>query len=81
MVSNSGDYSSTFKTKTGIPTDPELTSYGVDQAKQLAAYLANLGEKKPDLLISSPYYRCVQTSEPLAVALGLPIELIEFGMW
>ena len=48
-----------------------LTSPGRAQALALASWLS--AEPVPRLL-SSPYTRCVQTLEPLADKLGLPIE-------
>ncbi len=36
-----------------------------------------LAEFKIERIVSSPYLRCVQTVEPLAIALGLEIELDE----
>ncbi|EPS41234.1 hypothetical protein H072_4827 [Dactylellina haptotyla CBS 200.50] len=79
VVSNSGEYNATIKSPTGIPSDPPLTSYGVDQAKQLGAYLATL-DIKPQQIYSSPYYRCLQTSEPIAKELGLGIQGVDGGI-
>ncbi|GAA5893177.1 hypothetical protein JCM6882_003905 [Rhodosporidiobolus microsporus] len=72
---------------TGIPRDPPLSSHGVDQAKELAAFLKEeLGvssreeaEKEGVFLLSSPLYRCVQTATPTAEALDLPI-FVEPGL-
>ncbi len=47
-----------------------LTSEGVAQAEALADELTRLG---PVLIVSSPYLRAVQTVEPTAVALGVPV--------
>ncbi|KAF3926858.1 hypothetical protein ABW20_dc0103589 [Dactylellina cionopaga] len=79
VVSNDGEYNATIKSPTGIPSDPPLTSYGVDQAKQLGAHLASL-EIKPQQIYSSPYYRCLQTSEPIAKQLGISIQGVEGGI-
>ena len=49
-----------------------LTKSGAVQAKTLAAALAGLSITR---IITSPYARCVQTVEPLAERLGLPIEI------
>jgi 8-oxo-dGTP diphosphatase len=51
-----------------------LTKSGANQAKTLAAALANLSITR---IVTSPYARCVQTVEPLAERLGLPIEIDE----
>jgi transcription factor C subunit 7 len=51
------------KTPTGIPTDPPLTSKGVEQSKELAEYLCNI-EPPVDRIYSSPFYRCLQTLKP-----------------
>jgi len=52
------------------PPDPEryLTEEGVDKTKQVAKAIAALGIT-PDLLLSSPYVRAMQTSEIFANAL------------
>jgi transcription factor C subunit 7 len=51
------------KTPTGIPTDPPLTSKGVEQSKELAEYLCNI-EPPIERIYSSPFYRCLQTLKP-----------------
>lgn len=48
-----------------------LTKRGRREADALAARLA---DDPPSRLVSSPYVRCLQTLEPLALALALPIE-------
>jgi phosphohistidine phosphatase len=52
------------------PPDPEryLTEEGLDKTKQVAKAIAALGIT-PDLLISSPYVRAMQTAEIFANAL------------
>ncbi|GAA5912474.1 hypothetical protein JCM8208_006611 [Rhodotorula glutinis] len=78
---------SVWKSPTGIPRDPPLSSHGVDQAKELAAFLKEeLGvtskeeaRDKGIVILSSPLYRCVQTATPTAQALDLPI-FIEPGL-
>ncbi|BGP36116.1 hypothetical protein JCM10449v2_000012 [Rhodotorula kratochvilovae] len=72
---------------TGIPRDPPLSAHGVDQAKELAAFLrdelgvssAEEAREKGVVVLSSPLYRCVQTATPTAEALGVPI-FIEPGL-
>jgi phosphohistidine phosphatase len=51
------------------PPDPEryLTKEGIDKTKQVAKAIATLGIT-PDLLISSPYTRAMQTAEIFANA-------------
>jgi len=48
-----------------------LSSRGVLQAKDLAERLADDGAAR---VVSSPYVRCVQTVEPLAALIGVPVE-------
>ena len=48
-----------------------LTKPGRAQAKALVELL---GERRPALLASSPYVRCVETLEPLAERSGLPVQ-------
>ena len=51
------------------PADPErfLTEEGIDKTKQVAKRIAGF-KIKPDLLISSPYVRAMQTAELFAAA-------------
>jgi 8-oxo-dGTP diphosphatase len=48
-----------------------LDARGRDQAAELVELLLPLGIRR---VITSPYVRCVETVEPLAAALGLPLE-------
>lgn len=59
------------------PPDPDryLTEEGVEKTKQVAKGVAALGAT-PDLLISSPYVRAMQTAEIFAAALEYPKEKI-----
>jgi phosphohistidine phosphatase len=52
------------------PPDPEryLTEEGIEKTKRVAAAVASLGAS-PDLLLSSPYVRAMQTAEIFAAAL------------
>ncbi|CCE30929.1 related to transcription initiation factor [Claviceps purpurea 20.1] len=43
--------------------DPSLTSYGIDQSKELGAHLMTL-DPGVDKVYSSPFYRCLQTMSP-----------------
>ncbi|BGP12110.1 hypothetical protein JCM10213_004063 [Rhodosporidiobolus nylandii] len=85
----------TWTSPTGIPRDPPLSAHGVDQAKELAAFLEKeLGieegmseeERKARIegtwVLSSPLYRCCQTATPTASTLSLPL-LVEpaLGEW
>ncbi|KAK0554184.1 hypothetical protein OC846_002195 [Tilletia horrida] len=56
------------------PRDPPLTAHGLDQATELASFFQS-SDAPPQLIISSPYYRTVQTSLPTSKALNLPIHL------
>ena len=58
------------------PSDPPLSALGHRQARETAAAVAELPRfdwEKPDLILASPYLRVLQTAQPLAHALGLPI--------
>ncbi|KAJ7597083.1 phosphoglycerate mutase-like protein [Mycena floridula] len=71
---------SNWKSETGLARDPPLASYGVSQAQELADYFVSLPEdERPTAIFSSPYYRCLQTSQPVARALGIPI-FVEHGI-
>lgn len=59
---------------TGIDSDPPLAPHGVEQAKELAKYITSLDEK-PQFILTSPFYRCVETAEPVSEALDIPIVL------
>lgn len=56
------------------PHDPPLRADGLAQARAVAARLAQEGITR---IVSSPLARAAQTAQPLADALGLPIERIE----
>jgi phosphohistidine phosphatase len=53
------------------PPDPEryLTEEGIEKTKRVAAAVAAL-DAAPDLFLSSPYVRAMQTAEIFATALG-----------
>ena len=55
------------------PPDPEryLTEEGIEKTKRVAAGVASLSAA-PDLLLSSPYVRAMQTAEIFASALDYP---------
>ncbi|KAF8501901.1 histidine phosphatase superfamily [Gautieria morchelliformis] len=64
----------TWESPTGTPRDPPLAAYGERQAKELADYFASLSaEDRPTAIFSSPFYRCLQTSAPVAAALDVPV--------
>lgn len=54
----------------GIP-DPSLTRRGIEQAADAAAQIAKLGRTKR--IITSPYWRTLQTAEIIADHLKLPV--------
>jgi broad specificity phosphatase PhoE len=56
---------------TGDDTLRPLDERGLRQALALR----NLSQRAIGRIVSSPYRRCVETVEPLADALGLPVEL------
>jgi len=55
----------------GDDRDRPLTASGTMQADALGE---RLGSVRPPRLVSSQFVRCVQTLEPLAARLGLPVE-------
>src|ERR1700741_4471808 len=59
------------------PADPEryLTEEGIEKTEQVAKSIAALGIN-PDLFVSSPYVRAMQTAEILAAALQYPKQKI-----
>jgi phosphohistidine phosphatase len=59
------------------PPDPEryLTEEGIEKTKRVAAALAAF-KAAPDLLLSSPYVRAMQTAEIFAAALDYPKQKI-----
>ncbi|GAA5910558.1 histidine phosphatase family protein [Sporobolomyces salmoneus] len=79
----------TWTSPTGVPRDPPLSAHGVDQAKELAAFLKDeVNVTKEDIkegkvmLFSSPLYRCVQTAKPTSETLSLPIHIEDgLGEW
>jgi 2,3-bisphosphoglycerate-dependent phosphoglycerate mutase len=56
----------------GQAPEAPLTDQGLAQAERLADFLAPLA---PERIVSSPFRRAVQSVEPLAARLGLPIDL------
>jgi broad specificity phosphatase PhoE len=52
--------------------DPRLTPLGQAQAEQAARTFHNQGIRR---ILTSPYTRALQTAAPLAMALGLPVEV------
>ncbi|KAI5119993.1 hypothetical protein M0805_004436 [Coniferiporia weirii] len=68
------------KSVTGLPRDPPLAAYGESQANELAQYFMSLsGEERSTAILSSPYYRCLQTAAPTSAALDIPI-YVEHGL-
>lgn len=59
---------------TGIDSDHILAGHGEEQAKELAAFIQTEADK-PELVFSSPFYRCIQTSLPISEALHTSINV------
>ena len=59
---------------TGIPSDPALASYGVQQAHELADKLITLQPKISRIYVS-PFYRCIETVKPFVDKLGGEAEI------
>ncbi|CAH2450997.1 RNA polymerase III transcription initiation factor complex subunit [Komagataella phaffii CBS 7435] len=57
---------------TGIDSDSPLAEHGIEQAHQLASYLVSI-DPKPDMILTSPFYRCIETSQPIAESLDIDI--------
>lgn len=68
---------------TGIDSDPVLAPHGVDQAVELSVHIKSLPDsEKPQFIVSSPFYRCVETAQPIAKALGLKVAIDRgIGEW
>lgn len=64
-----GQYTASIPSPTGIPSDPALAGKGVDQAKELAAHFKTL-EPPIQRFYSSPFYRCIQTILPAVKAIS-----------
>ncbi len=56
------------------PADPELSAEGHEQSARLATYLKS---ESIDAIYSSPMKRAVQTAEPLAQKMNLPISIVD----
>jgi broad specificity phosphatase PhoE len=48
-----------------------------DRGRRQALALRSLADRRVTRIVSSPYVRCVETVEPLAATLGLPIDVDE----
>jgi broad specificity phosphatase PhoE len=56
--------------------DPGLDASGREQATAVAARLLGLARaERPSRVVSSPLRRCRETAQPLADALGVPVEI------
>jgi len=65
---------------TGVAKDPPIAEFGHEQARELAQHFASLPEdKRPTVIFSSPFIRCLQTAAPTCQALGLPL-YVEHGL-
>ena len=65
---------------TGIEADVLLAEHGLEQAEELSEYFkTNEDLIKPQLILSSPFIRCIETIRPLSKALDLEI-IIERGL-
>lgn len=64
-----------------VTFDPCLTEKGVQQSERTAEYLESLiGQATSVHIVSSPFLRCIETAEKLAVRVSLPVHIEEgFG--
>ncbi|WRT64433.1 uncharacterized protein IL334_001365 [Kwoniella shivajii] len=60
---------------TGMNRDPPLAVYGHEQSQILSSFLSDPSKTAPyptpELVFSSPFYRCIETALPTAKALGI----------
>lgn len=63
-----------YRSEPGQGSDPHLSEEGVAQAQRLPEALKRFPITR---LVSSPQIRAVQTAQPVADALGLPVEIDE----
>ncbi|MCT7661629.1 histidine phosphatase family protein [Mycobacterium deserti] len=61
-----------LRSEPGQGSDPDLSEDGTEQAKRLPDALARFPISR---LVSSPQRRAIQTAQPVADALGLPIDI------
>lgn len=65
---------------TGIEADVLLAQHGLEQAEELSEYITSDSCKlKPELIVCSPFIRCIETIRPTAQKLNLEI-IIERGI-
>ncbi|KAF8432075.1 histidine phosphatase superfamily [Terfezia claveryi] len=76
---STGATSASILSPTNIPSDPPLAAHGVDQAHELAEYIATV-DPTPTRIYCSPFYRCLQTVDPVAEKLGIQEILAENGI-
>jgi broad specificity phosphatase PhoE len=70
-----GTYRSHIPSPTNLPSDPPLVAYGVQQSHQLATALARVETPRISYIYCSPFYRCLQTIQPLVDRLGGKMEI------
>lgn len=63
---------------TGVDSDVPLAAHGVEQAHELGNYMSSL-HTQPELIFSSPFYRCLETSKPIFEELEVPV-IVERGI-
>ncbi|MBJ7341523.1 histidine phosphatase family protein [Mycolicibacterium sp.] len=63
-----------LRSEPGEGSDPDLSAEGIEQARRLPAALSRFPVSR---LVSSPQRRAIQTGQPVADALGLPIDVDE----
>lgn len=57
----------------GDDSERPLTPRGLEQSRLLGSYLADLEDRSPSRVLSSPATRCLQTLEPLAESTKLEV--------
>ncbi|PKI83777.1 hypothetical protein MVES1_002091 [Malassezia vespertilionis] len=72
--------SSLLNSERNLPRDPPLTAVGEAQIKELGAFFRSLPKnEQPQLVVSSPYTRCVRTAIPVVEGVECPL-VIEPGL-
>ncbi|WFD03143.1 hypothetical protein MOBT1_001832 [Malassezia obtusa] len=69
-----------FNAAAQVARDPPLTAHGDAQARDMAEFFAAMpADERPELVISSPYSRCITTVLPTVERLGLEL-VVEPGL-
>lgn len=67
-----GEILDSHTSATGLPRDPDLSEFGLRQARDVAARFAATPRGRL-IIYSSPTYRCLRTAQPVAELLGVDV--------